>query len=137
VSPLIEGLPLEPLGPTLGQRFAAFWSRLYPRHQGKVLVAASALVTLLLVGAYDLIKGPGQNLTQTDVNAAVNYAIEQRPRPPAVTTLAYATIFKSVVRVNGYDPAEGPLPEAPAPGAEAPAPPPDAAANPQDNHERF
>jgi S1-C subfamily serine protease len=137
VSPLIEGLPLEPLGPTLGQRFAALWSRLYPRHQGKVLVAASALVTLLLVGAYDLIKGPGQNLTQTDVNAAVNYAIEQRPRPPAVTTLAYATIFKSVVRVNGYDPAEGPLPEAPAPGAEAPAPPPDAAANPEDYHERF
>lgn len=134
LSPIVPGLPPEDVGPTLRERATQLWQRVYP-HQGKVLVAASALVTLLLVGAYDLVRGPGQNLTQRDINAAVNYAMDQRPRPPSVSAVAYATIYKSVVRVNGYDPAEGP-PPAQQEGAETPVPAQDAA-SPEDYHERF
>jgi len=136
VSPAIADYVPEDTGPTARQRLSALWSKLYGRHQGKVLVAASALVTLALVGVHDLAKGPGQHLTQTDLNAAVNFAIDERPRPPAITTLAYANVFRSVVRVNGYDPAEGP----PKPEGEAESPAtqtPDGAADPEDYHERF
>lgn len=139
LSPLVPGAEPEAEGPTARQRLGLIWSRIYPRHQGKALVVASALVTLLLVGTYDLIRGPGQNLTQSDLNAAVNYAMDQRPRPPAQTTLAYATIFKSVVRVNGYDPSEGPAPGADEgqQDAEVPVPPEGDETAPGDYHERF
>jgi S1-C subfamily serine protease len=68
-------------------------------------------MTLAVVGGYELLKPPGQNLTQGQINEAVNYAIEERPRPPSMASIAYATIIPSVVRVNGYDP------DRPAPGA--------------------
>ena len=101
-------LPVEPEGPPLRQVVRDRWSRVYGQHQGKVLVVASALVTLLLVGGYDWLKGPAQNLTQRDLNAAVNFAIDERPRPPSTASVAYATIIGSVVRVSGYNPGEAP-----------------------------
>lgn len=126
--------------PTLRQRFARWWQPFYARHQPRVLVAASVLVTLALVGTYELLRPPGQNLTQTDLNAAVNYALEQRPRPPSVSALAYANVIPSVVQVNGYDPAdpEAKPEQAPRPEgnkeAEAPTDPQGLA---EDFHERF
>jgi len=123
--------------PTLRQRFSAWWTPFYARHQPRILVAASVLVTLALVGAYELLRSPGQNLTQTDLNAAVNYALEQRPTPPSVAALAYATVIGSVVQVNGYDPADpatAPTPEA---QKEAPATPTDPVGLAEDFHEEF
>lgn len=126
--------------PTLRQRLATWWGPYYARYQPRVLVAASVLVTLSLVGTYELLRPPGQNLSQTDLNAAVNYALEQRPRPPSVAALAYAKVIPSVVQVNGYDPADpAEKPEqAPRPDgnreAEAPTDPPGLA---QDFHEKF
>ena len=137
VSPVLIDVPDEPTGPTLRQRAGGLWSRLYGRHQGKVLVIASVLCTLAIVGIYDAFKPPAQNLTQTDLNAAVNYAIDQRPPAPAITTVAYAKIIRSVVRVNGYDPEKGPPkpaegePGNPATQAEA------AKDKPQDFHEEY
>lgn len=122
--------------PTLRQRLGAWWRPFYAKHQPRVLVAASVVVTLLLVGAYELLRPAAQNLTQTDLNAAVNYALEQRPRPPSVASVAYATIIPSVVQVNGYDPAD-PSTE-PKPGeqkeAEAPTDPKQLS---EDFHEKF
>ena len=108
-------LPLyidEPEGPTLRQRIASGWGALYRRHQGKVLIGVSVLTALLFVGAYELMRPPGQNLSQRDINDAVNYAIEERGRPPSVASMAYAAVIPSVVQVNGYDPEAEDPPEA-------------------------
>lgn len=86
---------------------------MYRRHQGKVLILASVVTALLLVGAYELARPPGQNLSQTDINDAVNYAIDERGRPPSVASMAYTAVIPSVVQVNGYDPeVEDPPPAA-------------------------
>jgi S1-C subfamily serine protease len=154
ISPVFADLPEEDKRPSLRQKLAVWWSALYGRHQGVLLVAISALVTLALVGAYDWVRGPGQNLTQRQLNAAVNFAMDERPRAPAVTAVAYAKVIRSVVRVNGYDPEDttkksakpGPLPPAPpsSPGAgdkNAQAPPENKAIQPntpqQDFHEQY
>lgn len=105
--PAFLDLPSEEEGPGLFERILDGWRRLYGRRPGSLLVAVSALVTLGVVGLYDLVTPPGQNLTQSDLNAAVNYAIDQRPRGPATTALAYARIIPSVVRVNGLSPEDG------------------------------
>ena len=104
ISPVYAEAPDEAVGPTWRERSGAWWGRVYSRHQGKVLVASSALVTLLLVGTYNFARPAPQDLTQSRLNAAVNYAIDQRPQPPAVSATAYAKIIPSVVRVDGYDP---------------------------------
>lgn len=96
--------PAEPDGPPLRQRFGAWWGGLYGRHQGKLLVAISVATTLAVVGLYHSLQPAAQRLTQPQLNAAVNYALDERPRPPSVTSVAYAKIIGSVVRVNGFDP---------------------------------
>jgi S1-C subfamily serine protease len=106
VSPVFTDPPDEIRGPTLRQRVGSWWNRLYGRHQGKLLVAISVAATLALVGAYQLIDPPAQNLTQRQLNAAVNFAIDKRPRGPSVQSVAYSKVIRSVVRVNGYDPEE-------------------------------
>jgi S1-C subfamily serine protease len=127
--------------PSLMQRVAARWRPFYTRHQPRLLVAASVLVALMLGGAYELLRPPGQNLTQADLNAAVNYALEQRPRPPSGAAVAYAAIIPSVVQVSGYDPAnpatEPKPPSSPkeeSKGAEAPSEPNGLS---EDFHEQF
>ena len=90
--------------PHLRQRLGAWWDRVYKRHTGKVLVTVSSVLTLLLVWAYGWTQPTPQHLTQPQLTAAVNFAIDKRPRPPSVASLAYASVINSVVRVNGYDP---------------------------------
>jgi serine protease DegQ len=104
ISPVYTDAPAEPAGPTPGQRARLAWASVYERHPGKILVASGALVTLLMVGAYDLLRPQPQDLSQGRLTAAVNYAIDHRPEAPAVSALAYAKIIPSVVRVDGYDP---------------------------------
>jgi S1-C subfamily serine protease len=99
-------VPYRPEGPSLRGRAAALWAGLYSRHQPRLLVAISVAATLALVGVFELLRPPGQNLTQRQINEAVNYAIEERPRPPSIASVAYANVIRSVVRVNGYDPNE-------------------------------
>jgi S1-C subfamily serine protease len=142
--PLVAGTREAPVlngsyqpDPTLRQRLVAWWRPFYSRHQPRLLVAASVLVTLALVGAYELLRAPGQNLTQTDLNAAVNYALEQRPRPASTAAIAYATIIPSVVQVNGYDPAAPATEPSPEDQKEGPATPADPQGLAEDFHEQF
>ena len=103
ISPVYAELPGESAGPTLRQRTASRWRGLYARHPGKATVAASALVSLLMIGGYSLLRPLPQDLTQDRLDAAVNFSIDKRPEAPAITSLAYAKIIPSVVRIDGYD----------------------------------
>lgn len=90
-------------GPPLRQRLSQWWTRLYGRHQGKLLVGISVAATLALVGAYELLRAPGQNLTQRQLSAAVNFAMDERPRAPSIASIAYANVIGSVVQVSGME----------------------------------
>lgn len=137
VSPVYVDLPSESDGPGLRQRIGGWWSRLYARHQGPVLVGCGALVTLALIAAYDLITPDPQRISDWQFMNAVNQVVDERPRGPSVESVAFARIIGSVVRVDGYDPEEVPTLEAP---GELPPP---TAENPaegtveEDFHERF
>ena len=122
-------------GPSLRARAVRFWARLYGRHESKLLVAISVAATLALVGVYELLKPPAQNLTQNDLNAAVNFAIDERGRPPSVASMAYAAIIPSVVRVNGYDPNAAPA--TPRGGASPPVELPSGEGLEEDFHEQY
>jgi S1-C subfamily serine protease len=136
VSPVIAGLPDPDEGPGFRKRAGLWWAGLYSRHTGKLLVAISAAVTLAAVGIYDLLRPPAQDLTQRELNAAVNFAIEERPRPPSVASIAYARIIPSVVRVNGQDDSEDP--GATPPGGEGPlAEQPSGEGIEEDFHEKY
>jgi serine protease DegQ len=100
-APVYVDLPDELDGPTIRQRAGALWDGIYKKHQGKVLVAISVLATLAVVFSWEAFQPPGQNLTQRDLNEAVNFAIDERPRDPALATVAYSQIFRSVVQVSG------------------------------------
>src|SRR5579863_597513 len=104
ISPVYLDTPAADQVPSLRQRMLLRLQPAYRRHQGVALVATSVIVTLLLVGAYTLLRPPPQDLSQGRLTAAVNYAIDHRPEAPAATTVAYAKIIPSVVRVDGYDP---------------------------------
>lgn len=93
--------------PPLRQRLGARWTGFYGRHQGPLLVAISVATTLALVGLYQFAQPAAQRLTQPQLNAAVNFALDERPRPPSVASVAYAKIIGSVVQVNGFDPTVG------------------------------
>ncbi len=120
----------------LRRRVARAWSRFYARHPARLTALAAIAGALVLFGAWETLRPPGQHLTQDDIDAAVNFAIDERGQPPSVASLAYAAIIPSVVRVNGYDPAEGPLEPAPGSG-EAPVELPATEGIEEDFHERF
>ncbi|RYE08876.1 MAG: trypsin-like serine protease [Hyphomicrobiales bacterium] len=71
-------------------------------------------MTLVILGAYDAIKGPSLGLTPSEFVEVVNGLADQRPQPPAPTAIAYANAIPSVVAIAGYDPeAYKELPPAP------------------------
>lgn len=123
--------------PTLRQRVENWWTPFSARHKSGLLVAVSVLTTLALVGAYEVLRQPGQNLSQSDLNAAVNYALEQRPRAPSAAAVAYATVIGSVVQVNGYDPGDPQAEPSPEDQTEVPEPATDPQGLAEDFHERF
>ncbi len=93
-----------PRGPTLGERHRRYWQRAYRKHQGKILVLGSVVMTFIVLGAYDAIKGPNLPLTPDEFVETVNSIIDERPQPRAVTATAYDAIIPSVVAISGYDP---------------------------------
>ncbi|WP_299644260.1 trypsin-like peptidase domain-containing protein [Devosia sp.] len=103
VSPVYVDLPDEDSPPSLRRRVGAWSAGLYRRHQGPVLVGVSALVTLLLVGAYDLISIDPQRISDWQFTSAVNKVVDERPRGPSTQSVAYAKVIRSVVRVDGYE----------------------------------
>lgn len=130
VPPAAAALPPPP---TLLERGRA----LYRSHKSKVLVAASVGITLVLIGLYELTMPPAQNLSQSDINDAVNFALQERGRPPSTASLAYAAVIPSVVRVSGYDPSTQ-RPESAGPDGQPPAVElPEAGQLEEDFHERY
>ncbi len=122
--------------PSLRKRLGAWWASLYQRRQGPVLVGVGAAVTLLLIGAYDLLTPDPQRISDWQFINAVNKVVDERPLGPSVESQAFANIIGSVVRVDGYEEAQDFL--APKPDMDKPL-----AENPQggkleeDFHEQF
>lgn len=136
--PATHAPPAGPERPTLRARLAGRWARLSARYPARLTAAASVATALALFGLYEALRPPGQNLTQDDITAAVSFALDERPRPPSVASLAYARIIPSVVRVNGYDPAEEGEPPAATPDSgEAPVQLPQPEGIEEDFHERY
>ena len=122
VSPVYVDTPIEDIAPTRRQRIGAWWSGLYQKHQGPVLVGTGAAVTLLLIGAYDLIAPDPQRISDWQFTTAVNKVVDERPRSPSIESTAYATVIRSVVRVDGVEEATGdPTAAKPESQAEMPA----------------
>lgn len=114
----------EPEEPTLRERAGQLWTPFAARHRTKLAIAASVVITLAVMGLYQAFMPPAQRLTQHDIDQAVNFAIDERPRPPSVASMAYAAVIPSVVKVNGYDPKAGEpedVPEGAVPPVETPA----------------
>jgi S1-C subfamily serine protease len=95
-------LPEEIRGPTLRQRVDAWWGSFSRKHQGKLLITASALVALGIVGLYDATRPVIPRVSDFDFATAVNAVVDQRRRPPSSASVAYATVLPSVVRLAGY-----------------------------------
>jgi S1-C subfamily serine protease len=113
---------------------AAAWARLYGKYPARLAGAITVAVALALFGAYEILRPPGQHLTQRDITDAVNFAIDERGRPPSVASMAYAAIIPSVVRVNGYDPDAGEVVAPPEGETQLPA---DGAGIEEDFHQRY
>ena len=128
---------LDPPEPTLRERLGKRWEPFVAQHRTKLVIAASVLITLMLGGAWQMLQPAAQRLTQSDINEAVNFAMDERPRPPSVASMAYAAVIPSVVRVNGYDPAaDKSAAETPVPGTPPIENPPPGEVQ-EDFHEKY
>jgi S1-C subfamily serine protease len=117
------GLPaafsLPPEEPPLGRRLWTALTGFYRRHERSANLAVAPVLAALAVAVYAALQPAPQNLTQDDIDAAVVYALDTLPPPPALAAVAYDIIRPSVVQVQGFTPtpeaaeelAEGELPE--------------------------
>jgi S1-C subfamily serine protease len=71
-------------------------------HPRTLLIAASVLIALTLVGTWALLNPPPRALTQNDIDGAVQYTLSNSPRAPADSARAAAIIAPSVVEVKGF-----------------------------------
>lgn len=93
--------PLEPTPPpsrleVLRQRL----NRFYARFRNVLLVAMGIVIALAAMLIYSTTQPPPQRLTQKDINAAVERALETAKPKPAFSAKAYEIIHPSVVRVE-------------------------------------
>jgi S1-C subfamily serine protease len=78
------------------------WPRLQrfrKKHERLASFAASIVLALVVVAAYNAITAP-RKLTQRDIDAAVLHTLEKQPARPSTASVAYDIIRPSVVRVN-------------------------------------
>ena len=92
----------EDQGPSGWTQLAGWVKRFYGRHERALMLSASVLIALAVVGAHAWLYPPPRALTQNDIDGAVRYTIAHTPRDPADTTLAAATIAPDVVEVEGF-----------------------------------
>jgi len=88
--------------PSLFKLGWAWTKRFAARHDRSLPALAAILVTLGLIGGWQLWHPAPVPLTQWDIDNAVKYTLGHTPPGPAKTTVAAATIAPSVVRVDGY-----------------------------------
>jgi S1-C subfamily serine protease len=89
------------------------------RHDRSLPAALAVLVSLGLIGGWQLFHPAPAALTQWDIDNAVKYTLDNTPPGPAKTTVAAAVVGPSVVRVDGYLSPEHAALEAKAEAAEA------------------
>ncbi|MGA2562884.1 MAG: trypsin-like peptidase domain-containing protein [Steroidobacteraceae bacterium] len=90
------------LGPSVLSIAGAAIKRNVARHERLVLMTASVVISLGLIGAYQLSRTKPHVLTQTDINAAVRYTLSNTPRAPADSARAAEIIRPSVVEVESF-----------------------------------
>ncbi|MDP2931657.1 MAG: trypsin-like peptidase domain-containing protein [Chloroflexota bacterium] len=74
--------------------------RFYARFHSVFLVGIAVIITFAAVFLYDASQPPPQHLTQRDINAAVERALESAKPKPSYASLAYEIIRPSVVQVR-------------------------------------
>ncbi len=74
--------------------------RFYTRFHTVFLVGAGILITLAALLVYDAIQPPPQQLTQRDIDDAVERALESAEPGPSFASQAYEIIRPSVVRIE-------------------------------------
>jgi S1-C subfamily serine protease len=89
-------------GPAVAALALSAIQRFYRRHERLLLVAASVLISIALIGAWTLRHPPPRALTQNDIDGAVQYTLANAPRAPADSARAAAVIAPSVVEVQGF-----------------------------------
>jgi serine protease DegQ len=72
------------------------------KHERSLPAVAAVLVSLALIGGWQLFHPAPAAITQWDIDNAVKYTLDNTPPGPAKATIAAATIGPSVVRVDGY-----------------------------------
>jgi S1-C subfamily serine protease len=85
--------------------FGLAWNgvkRFYQRHERPLLMAASVLISLAAIGGYSLMRAHPRVLTQSDIDAAVQYTLGNTPRAPIDSARAAAIVRPSVVEVQGF-----------------------------------
>lgn len=92
----------EPQNPGLGVKLLHHIKQFGSRHDRSLPALLAVLVTLAIVGGWQLLYPAPAALTQWDIDNAVHYTLSQTPPGPADTTVAAALIAPSVVRVDGY-----------------------------------
>jgi len=89
-------------GPGLASIAWGHVRRVGQAHPRTLLIAASVLITVALVGTWALLNPPPRPLTQSDIDGAVQYTLSNNPRPPADSARAAAIVAPSVVEVKGF-----------------------------------
>ena len=89
-------------GPGLATIVWGHVRRVCQGHERTVLIAASVLIAVALVGLWALLNPPPRALTQNDIDGAVQYTLSNSPRAPADSARAAAIIAPSVVEVKGF-----------------------------------
>lgn len=95
-------LDYEDQGPSGWVQLGGWLKRFYGNHERALMLAASVLIALTIVGVHAWLFPPPRALTQHDIDGAVLYTIAHTPRGPADTTLAAAIIAPDVVEVEGF-----------------------------------
>jgi S1-C subfamily serine protease len=100
-APEAKAGPAAPPPPRRGPagRFRGF----HRRHERAVLVGGSGVAALAAFGIYLAVNPPAHSYTQAEINAAVAYALKNRPPEPSRASVAAEVVRPSVVRVTGYD----------------------------------
>jgi S1-C subfamily serine protease len=89
-------------GPSLTSIAWGSIRRLVSARERSVLIAASVVISIALIGLWSLLNPPPRALTQNDIDGAVQYTLSNNPRAPAESAHAAAIIGPSVVEVKGF-----------------------------------
>jgi S1-C subfamily serine protease len=75
-------------------------SRFYSRFHTVILISAGIVMALAAMLLYDMTKTPPQQLTQRDIDAAVERTLAALPAEPSYASQVYEIIRPSVVRIE-------------------------------------